>query len=55
MSNETEVRLGSLVGRGLCGGNAQFGDQRRELASYGSGEIYWNKGMAGWIYVDGVC
>ncbi|WP_146774154.1 hypothetical protein [Burkholderia cepacia] len=42
MSNETGVRLGSLVGRGFVGGNVQFDDKRGELASYRSIEIYLN-------------
>ncbi|WP_431019903.1 hypothetical protein ACQ4K0_18465 [Burkholderia cepacia] len=42
MSNETGVRLGSLVRRGFVGGNVQFDDKRGELASYRSIEIYLN-------------
>ncbi|WP_124626107.1 hypothetical protein [Burkholderia cepacia] len=42
MSNETGVRLGSLVGRGFVGGNVQSDDKRWELASYRSIEIYLN-------------
>ncbi|WP_155641912.1 hypothetical protein [Burkholderia cepacia] len=42
MSNETGVRLGSLVGRGFVGRNVQFDDKRGELASYRSIEIYLN-------------
>ncbi|MCA8350350.1 hypothetical protein [Burkholderia cepacia] len=42
MSNETVVRLGSLVGRGFVGGNVQSDDKRGELASYRSIEIYLN-------------
>ncbi|MDN7440173.1 hypothetical protein QZM64_13490 [Burkholderia cepacia] len=42
MSNETGVRLGSLVGRGFVGGNVQFDDKRGELTSYRSIEIYLN-------------
>ncbi|WP_155629093.1 hypothetical protein [Burkholderia cepacia] len=42
MSNETGVRLVSLVGRGVVGGNVQFDDKRGELASYRSIEIYLN-------------
>ncbi|WP_318834847.1 hypothetical protein [Burkholderia cepacia] len=42
MSNETGVRLGSLVQRGFVGGNVQFDDKRGELASYRSIEIYLN-------------
>ncbi|WP_155630073.1 hypothetical protein [Burkholderia cepacia] len=42
MSNETGVRLGILVRRGVGGGNVQFDDKRGELASYRSIEIYLN-------------
>ncbi|MCA8215017.1 hypothetical protein LGN20_14005 [Burkholderia cepacia] len=42
MSNETEVRLESLVGRGIEGEDVEFVDKRGELASYRSIEIYLN-------------
>ncbi|WP_157687346.1 hypothetical protein [Burkholderia lata] len=42
MTNEVVARLESLVGRGFGGGNVQFDDQRGELASYRSIEIYLN-------------
>ncbi|MDN7854504.1 hypothetical protein QZM81_01655 [Burkholderia cepacia] len=42
MSNETGVRLESLVGRGFGDGNIQFDDKRGELASYRSIGIYLN-------------
>ncbi|WP_278651100.1 hypothetical protein [Burkholderia lata] len=47
MTNEVVARLESLVGRGFRGGNVQFDDQRGELASYRSIEIYLN-GIGGW-------
>ncbi|MBN3772530.1 hypothetical protein [Burkholderia sp. Se-20378] len=52
MSNEAGARLESLVARGVGGENVQFDDQRGELASYRSIEIYLNGVMAGWIYFD---
>ncbi|MDN7632945.1 hypothetical protein [Burkholderia cepacia] len=42
MSNETGVRLESLVARGFEDGGVQFDDKRGELASYRSIEIYLN-------------
>ncbi|MCA7890331.1 hypothetical protein [Burkholderia cepacia] len=42
MSNETGVRLESLVGRWFEDGYVQLDDKRGELASYRSIEIYLN-------------
>ncbi|MDN7887429.1 hypothetical protein QZM93_02290 [Burkholderia cepacia] len=42
MSNETGVRLESLVGRGFEDGYVQFDDKRGKLSSYRSIEIYLN-------------
>ncbi|WP_174911280.1 hypothetical protein [Burkholderia lata] len=42
MSNGEGCGLESLVGRGFGGGNVQFDDKRRELASYRSIEIDLN-------------
>ncbi|MCA7929637.1 hypothetical protein LGM45_11425 [Burkholderia cepacia] len=42
MSNETGVRLESLVGRWIEDGCVQCDDKRWELASYRSIEIYLN-------------
>ncbi|WP_423394827.1 hypothetical protein [Burkholderia sp. LMG 21824] len=52
MSNEVEMRLESLVGRGFCGGNIQLDDKKGELASYRSIEIYFNGMVVGLIYFD---